>query len=106
MTLSRDPTTLICAGLYIMLALSAVGLWVFALLLTGMVLCYFYIVAALVGVFISIVSVAMHLDPYVWVRLLGRAGWRISYYFIIVVQPIGLLIGVTFRPTNTCVSFS
>jgi hypothetical protein len=43
----------------------------------------------------QVVSVAMYLDPYVWVRLLGKAGWRISYYFIIVVQPIGLLIGAT-----------
>ena len=37
----------------------------------------------------------MYLDPYVWVRLLGKAGWRVSYYFIIVVQPVALLIGVT-----------
>ena len=67
----------------------------FALFHTGMVFCYFYIVAAIVGAFISGVSVAMYLDPYVWVRLLGKAGWRISYYFIIVVQPIGLPTGAT-----------
>jgi len=48
-----------------------------------------------VGAFISVVSVAMYLDPYVWARLLGKAGWRISYYFIIVVQPIGLPTGAT-----------
>jgi hypothetical protein len=95
MTPSRDPTTLICAVLYIILALYAVGLWVFALLRTGMVFCYFYIVAALVGAFISVVSVAMYLDPYIWVRLLGKEGWRISYYFIIVVQPAAYLIGVS-----------
>jgi hypothetical protein len=94
MTPSRDPTTLICAGLYIFLALYAVGLWVFALFRTGMVFCYFYIVAALVGAFISIVSVAMYLDPYIWVRLLGKAGWKVSYYFIIIVQPAAYLIGV------------
>jgi hypothetical protein len=29
------------------------------------------------------------------VRLLGKEGWRISYYVIIVVQPIGVLIGAT-----------
>jgi len=57
-----------------------------------MVFCYFYIVAAVVSIFISVVSVAMHLDPYVWVRLLGKAGWPISYYVIIVLQPIGVLI--------------
>jgi hypothetical protein len=37
----------------------------------------------------------MHLDPYLWVRLLGRTGWNVSYYFIIVVPPVGLRIGVT-----------
>jgi hypothetical protein len=95
MTPSRDPTTLVCAGLYIMLTLYAVGLWAFALVRTRMVFCYFYIVAALVGAFISVVSVGMYLDPYIWVRLLGRSGWTVSYYFIIVVQPIALLIGVT-----------
>jgi hypothetical protein len=41
MTPSRDPTTLIFAGLYIVLALYAVGLWVFALLRTGMVFLLF-----------------------------------------------------------------
>jgi hypothetical protein len=59
-----------------------------------MVFCYFYIVAALVGAFISVVSVGMYLDPYIWVRLLGKSGWRVSYYFIIVVQPSAGLISV------------
>ena len=77
------------------LTLYAVGLWVFALFRTRMVFCYFYIVAALVSLFISMVSVGMYLDPYIWVRLLGRSGWTVSYYFIIVVQPVALLIGVT-----------
>jgi len=95
MTPSHDPLTLICGGVYILLALYVAGLWAFCLFRTGMVFCYFYIVAAVVGTFISVVSVAMHLDPYVWVRLLGKAGWRISYYLIIVVQPIGVLIGAT-----------
>jgi hypothetical protein len=95
MTPRHDPITLVCGGFYILLALYLAGLWAFALFRTGMVFCYFYIVAAIVGAFISVVSVAMYLDPYVWVRLLGKAGWRISYYFIIVVQPIGLLIGAT-----------
>jgi hypothetical protein len=95
MTPSHDPLTLICGVVYILLALYVAGLWAFCLFRTGMVFCYFYIVAAVVGAFISVVSVAMHLDPYVWVRLLGKAGWRISYYVIIVVQPIGVLIGAT-----------
>jgi MFS family permease len=95
MTPSHDPITLVCGGVYIVLALYIAGLWAFALLRTGMVFCYFYIVAALVGAFISVVSVAMYFDPHIWVRLLGKAGWRISYYFIIVVQPIGVLIGAT-----------
>jgi hypothetical protein len=95
MTPSRDPTTLICGGLYILLALYAAGLWAFALFRTGMAFCYFFIVAAVFSAFISVVTVAMYLDPYIGVRLLGPFGWRISYYFIIVVQPVALLIGVT-----------
>ena len=95
MTPSHDPLALICGGVYILLALYIAGLWAFCLFRTGMVLCYFYILAAVVGIFISVVSVAMHLDPYIWVRLLGKAGWRISYYIIILVQPIGILIGAT-----------
>jgi len=65
MTPSHDPLTLICGGVYILLALYIAGLWAFCLFRTGMVFCYFYIVAAFVGIFISIVSVAMHLDPYI-----------------------------------------
>jgi hypothetical protein len=95
MTPSHDPLTLMCGGVYILLTLYIAGLWAFCLFRTGMVFCYFYILAAVVGIFISVVSVAMHLDPYVWVRLLGKEGWRISYYVIIVVQPIGVLIGAT-----------
>ena len=95
MTPSHDPITLICGVVYILLALYVAGLWAFCLFRTGLVFCYFYIAAAVVGTFISVISVAMHLDPYVWVRLLGKAGWRISYYLIIVVQPIGVLIGAT-----------
>jgi hypothetical protein len=93
MTPSHDPLTLICGGVYILLVLYVAGVWAFCLFRTGMVFCYFYIVAAVVGIFISVVSVAMYLDPYIWVRLLGKSGWRISYYVIIVVQPIGVLIG-------------
>jgi uncharacterized membrane protein YhfC len=95
MTPSRDPITLICAGLYITLALYSVGLWAFALFRTGMAFCYFFIIAALFSAFISIVTVVMYLDPYVGVRLFGKLGWRISYYFIIVIQPVGGLIGIT-----------
>ena len=95
MTPSRDPATLVCASIYMTLTMYAVGLWVFALFRTRMVFCYFYIVAALVSLFISVVSVGMYLDPYIWVPLLGRSGWTVSYYFIIVVQPVALLIGVT-----------
>jgi hypothetical protein len=36
----------------------------------------------------------MYLDPYIWVRLLGKTGWRVSYYFIIVVQPAAYLISL------------
>ena len=65
MTPPHDPITLVCGGLYILLALYVASLWAFALFRTGVVFCYFYIVAAIVGAFISVVSVAMYLDPYV-----------------------------------------
>ena len=51
MTPSHDPITLFCGGVYTLLALYAAGLWAFALFRTGMVFCYFYIIAALVGCF-------------------------------------------------------
>jgi hypothetical protein len=94
MTPSRDPTTLICGALYIMIALYAVGLWAFALFRTRMAFCYFFILAALSGAFISVVTILMYLDPYIGLRLFGSSGWRISYYFIIVIQPFASLIGV------------
>jgi hypothetical protein len=56
---SHDPLTLICGGVYILLTLYIAGLWAFCLFRTGMVFCYFYILAAVVGIFISVVSVAM-----------------------------------------------
>ena len=59
-----------------------------------MLFCYFYILSAIVGLFMSIVSVGMYLDPYIWVRLLGQAGWKVSYYFIIVVQPVAYFISI------------
>ena len=95
MTPSHDPLTFMCGGVYILLTLYIAGLWAFCLFRTGIVFCYFYILAAVVGIFISVVSVTMHLDPHIWERLLGKAGWRISYYVIILVQPIGILIGAT-----------
>jgi hypothetical protein len=94
MTPSRDPTTLICGALYIVIALYAAALWAFALFRTGMVFCYFFVIAALAGAFISVVTVVMYLDPYIGVRLFGSVGWRISYYFIIIVQPVASLISV------------
>jgi len=76
MTLSRDPTTLVCGGLYIFLALYAAGLWAFALFRTGMVFCRFFIVAAVFSASISVVTVAMYLDPYIGVRIVGREPFR------------------------------
>lgn len=72
MTSRTDPTTLLCGGAYIFLAFFAVGLWVFALLRTRMVFCYSYIMAAVVAAFISVITVGMYLDPYIWVRLLVK----------------------------------
>jgi hypothetical protein len=94
MTPRNDPTTLICAALYIAFAFYAAGLWMFALFRTKMTFCYFLIASAVVGAILSVFSVAMYLDPYIWVRLLGRTGYRVSYYFVIVAQPAAYLINI------------
>jgi ABC-type multidrug transport system permease subunit len=94
MTPTNDPTTLICAALYVTFAFYATGLWVFALFRTRMTFCYFFIASAIVGAILSVFAVAMYLDPYIWVRLLGRAGYRVSYYFVIVVQPTAYLVNI------------
>ena len=89
-----DPTILICGAAYILLALFGAALWVFALLRTRMLFCYFYIAAAVVAAFISVITVSMYLDPYIGVRLLGKAGWKVSYYFIVIVQPAAYAISL------------
>jgi hypothetical protein len=94
MTPRNDPTTLICAALYIAFAFYAAGLWVFALFRTGMAFCYFFIASAVVGAILSVFAVAMYLDPYIWVRLLGKDGYTVSYYFVIVSQPVAYLISI------------
>jgi len=91
---SPDLTTLICGFVYVLLSLYAAGLWAFALFRTGLGFCYFFIIATLIGVFISVVALLLHLDPNIGVRIFGKFGWRMSYYFIIVIQPVASLISV------------
>jgi hypothetical protein len=59
-----------------------------------MAFCYFFIASAVVGAILSVFAVAMYLDPYIWVRLLGRAGYIVSYYFVIVSQPVAYLVNI------------
>lgn len=95
MTSRIDPTTLVCGALYIAFAFYAAGLWVFALVRTRMAFCYFFIASAIVGAVLSVFAVVMYLDPYFWVRLFGRAGYRVSYYFVMVSQPVSYLVSIT-----------
>jgi hypothetical protein len=94
MTPRNDPTTLICAALYVAFAFYAAGVWVFALLRTGMAFCYFFIASAVVGAILSVFAVAMYLDPYLWARIFGSAGYLVYYYFVIVSQPVAYLINI------------
>jgi len=95
MTPPPDPVTTICGIVHIAVALYAVALWSFALYRTGFLFCYFFVAAAVVSVIISISAIVLHLDPLIGVRLLGQPGWRICYYFIVVIQPIASLVAAT-----------
>jgi hypothetical protein len=59
-----------------------------------MTFCYFLIASAIVNAILSVFAVAMYLDPYLWVRLFGRTGYAVYYYFVIVTQPIAYLVNI------------
>jgi hypothetical protein len=87
-----DPVTLLCAMSFVVFGVYSVALWVYGFIRTGLVAFGILIVAAVIGIAVSIANVALVYDSYIGIRLLGRTGWRIFYYAFVCIQPLESLL--------------
>jgi hypothetical protein len=89
---SPDFITLLCALSYVLFAIYSFALWTFALLRTRLNFCYIFMATAVFSFIISVITVILYWDPYFGLRTFGHAGWRICYYFIVLIQPAASLV--------------
>jgi len=92
MLASVEPVTLVCALSFVLFGAYSVALWIYGLIRTGSVAFVLLLVAALIGIAVSVVNVALVYDHYIGIRLLGQAGWKIFYYAFVCIQPIESLL--------------
>jgi hypothetical protein len=85
----------VCAGVFVILSVYVLALWIFAVIRTRFVFCYIFLVTGVLNLFICTINFILHIDPYVGVRLLGLQLWKIFYYAFLLIQPITFVISAT-----------
>jgi hypothetical protein len=87
-----DTVTLFSAISFVLFAVYSVALWTYGFIRTGLLAFPILIIAAVIGIAVSIANVALVYDSYIGIRLLGQSAWKIFYYAFVCIQPIQTLL--------------
>ena len=93
-----DYITFFCTVGFVIAYLFGVGLWLFGLFQTRLSFFYVLIVAAVLGLVLSVTNVAIYYDPKFMPSLLGPRGFELFFYWyiwLLLFQYVLSLIGLT-----------
>lgn len=88
-----DLITLICALSYVPICLYLIVLWSVVLFRTGLAFAYIFVFCYVASLLLSLVNAVLYISPMIGVHVLGRAGWKVFYYFFVCVQPLNFAFG-------------
>ena len=95
MTASGSIVPLVCAVLFVILGIYVLALWIFALIRTRLSFCYIFVITGALHLIVSVINLALYIDPPIGIRLLGQPGAAIFYYAFLWIQPATFLVSAT-----------